>query len=175
MKSRPEKRTSMKTYSGKYHVKNPQRYKGDSSDVVYRSHWEKSCFIWLDEHKDVEWWNSEEFVVRYFYDVDKVWRRYFIDLTIRWKNGKTILVEVKPKKQCQPPKVKKPKSQRSLNEAFTWVMNCNKWEAADKVAKDNGWEFVIWTEDELKRFGIMKDHPGKLKKQPRYSKKKKST
>ena len=43
-------------------------------------------------------------------------------------------------------------------------MNCNKWEAADKIAKDNGWEFVIWTEDDLKRFNILKEQPGKMKK-----------
>ena len=175
MKSRPDKRTSTKTYSGKYNVKNPDMYKGDASDVIYRSSWEKACFQYLDGHKEVKWWNSEEFVVRYYYDVDQVWRRYFIDLVIKWKNGKTVLVEVKPKKQCQPPKVKKPKSKRSLNEAFTWVMNCNKWEAADKVAKDNGWEFVIWTEDELKRFGILKSQPGRLNALPRYPKKKKLT
>ena len=43
-------------------------------------------------------------------------------------------------------------------------MNCNKWEAADKIAKDNGWEFVIWTEDDLERFGILKKQPGRMKK-----------
>ena len=175
MKARPDKRTSTKTYSGKYHVKNPDRYKGNHNDVIYRSQWEKACFMWLDDHKEVKWWNSEEFVVRYFYEVDQVWRRYHVDLAIKWKNGKTLLVEVKPKKQCQPPKVKRPKSKRSLNEAFAWVMNCNKWEAADKIAKDNGWEFVIWTEDELKQFGILKKQPGRLNPLPRYSKKKKLT
>ena len=170
MKSKPDKRNNMKTYSGKYQVKHPEMYKGDASDVVYRSQWEKACFIHLDGNKEVEWWASEEFVVPYFYEVDKKMHRYFIDLSIRYKNGKLLLVEVKPKRQCQPPKVKKPKSKRSLNEAYTWIMNVNKWEAADKIAKDNGWEFVIWTEDELKRFGILKSQPGKLKSMPRYKK-----
>jgi hypothetical protein len=33
----------------------------------------------------------------------------------------------------------------------------NKWEAANTYAKDRGWEFVIWTENDLKRMGIMKE------------------
>jgi hypothetical protein len=151
-------------YKGKYKVRNPEMYKGDLNTVEYRSNWEKQCFLWLDGNKDVEWWSSEEFVVPYYYDVDKKMHRYFVDLSIRWKNGKLHLIEVKPKKQTQPPKTKRPKSKASLNEAYTWIKNQNKWEAADKIAKDNGWEFLIWTEEELERFGILKKQPGKMKK-----------
>jgi hypothetical protein len=153
-----------KTYSGKYKVKHPKMYKGNVDSVEYRSNWEKQCFIWLDGREEVEWWASEEFVVPYYYDIDKKMHRYFVDLSIKFKNGKLLLVEVKPKKQTVPPKIKRPKSKASLNEAYTWVMNCNKWEAADKIAKDNGWQFVIWTEDDLKRFGILKEQPGRMKK-----------
>lgn len=152
-----------KTYKGLYKVKHPEMYKGDATVVEYRSGWEKAAFIWLDGNKEVEWWSSEEFVVRYYYDVDKQYHRYFVDLTIKWKSGKVVLVEIKPKKQTRPPKVKRPKSKRALNEAYAWIMNCNKWEAADKIAKDNGWEFLIWTEDDLERFGILKKQPGKIK------------
>ena len=164
-----------KTYSGKYHVKHPDKYKGDASNVTYRSMWEKQCFIFLDGNREVEWWNSEEFVIRYIYDVDKKYHRYFMDLVIKWKNGKTVLVEIKPKKQTQPPKTNRPRSKRSLTEAFTYVKNRNKWEAADKIAKDNGWHFVIWTEDELKEMGILKKQPGRLNSLPKYSNKKKLT
>ena len=153
-----------KTYSGKYKVRHPQMYKGDVNNVEYRSSWEHQCFKWLDGREEVEWWASEEFVVPYYYDVDKTMHRYFVDLSIKFKIGKLLLVEVKPKKQTLPPKTKRPKSKRSLNEAYTWIMNCNKWEAADKIAKDNGWEFVIWTEDDLERFGILKKQPGRMKK-----------
>ena len=165
-----------RTYSGKYKVRHPEMYKGNPDKVEFRSHWEKDCFVWLDGNSQVEWWNSEEFVVRYYYDIERKYRNYLVDLTIKWKNGKTFLVEIKPKKQTVPPKVKRPKSKRSLNEAYTWVMNCNKWEAADKVAKDNGWEFYIWTEEELQKFGILKKQPGKMKKmKPMRPYRKKST
>jgi hypothetical protein len=75
-----------------------------------------------------------------------------------------LLVEVKPKKQTEPPKAKNPKSKRSLNEVFAYIKNRNKWEAAEQVAKDNGYGFDIWTEIELTKMGILKKTPGKLKK-----------
>ena len=156
-----------KTYSGKYHVKHPEKYKGDAKKVFYRSMWERDCFVWLDEHaRDIEWWNSEEFFVRYYYEVDKKYHRYFIDLAIKWKDKGVTLVEVKPKRQTKPPRVKTPKTKQQLTEAFTWVRNQSKWEAANEFAKDNGWKFVIWTEDDLKNMGILKTEPGKLNKLP---------
>lgn len=152
-----------KTYSGKYNVKNRNKYRGNPDDVTYRSHWEKQAFMWLEKRNDVEWWNSEELVIPYFYEVDKKRHKYHVDLLIKWKDGKTTMVEIKPKKQTIAPKVKNPKSKRSLNEVFAYVKNTNKWHAANEVAKDNGWHFEIWTEDELKKRGILKEIKGKIK------------
>ena len=50
-------------------------YKGNVDSVEYRSNCEKQCFIFLDGNKDVEWWASEEFVVPYYYDIDKKMHR----------------------------------------------------------------------------------------------------
>ena len=96
--------------------------------------------------------------------MDKKWHKYHVDFWIKFKNGNVLLVEVKPKKQTQPPKSKTPRSKRSLNEAFTYIKNRNKWEAAEQVAKDNGYKFAIWTEDELTKMKILNKTPGKLKK-----------
>jgi hypothetical protein len=153
-----------KTYSGKYSIRNRDIYRGDPTKVTYRSNWEKQAFIWLEKNNNVEWWNSEEMIVPYFYEVDKKRHRYHVDLLIKWKDGRTVMVEIKPKKQTVAPKVKNPKSKRSLNEAFAYIKNMNKWEAATEVAKDNGWHFEIWTEIELRKKGILKKEPGKLKK-----------
>ena len=165
------------TYKGKYKVKNPKKYKGDVDNVTYRSGWELNVMQYLDEHKGVEKWNSEDFIIRYYYDVDKKYHNYHMDFWIKFTNGKVLLVEVKPKKQTVPPKAKNPKSKRSLNEAFTYIKNVNKWEAAEKIAKDNNYGFEIWTEVELEKYGILKKTPGKLKKikpLPPYRKKKKT-
>lgn len=164
-------------YKGKYKVKNVSKYKGNTQEVVYRSSWELAVMKHLDNNPEISKWNSEDFVVRYYYDVDKKYHSYHVDFWIKYKNGKVLLVEVKPKKQTLPPVTKTPRSKKSLNEAFTWIKNCNKWEAAGKIAKDNGYSFQIWTEEELKKMGILKKQPGKLKKLkpiPPYRKKKKT-
>ena len=153
-----------RTYKGKYTVKNPKKYKGDLDKVIYRSNWEHQVMIYLDEHSGVSQWNSEDFIIPYYYDVDKKWHKYHMDFWIKFTNGKVLLVEVKPKKQTEPPKAKNPKSKRSLNEVFAYIKNRNKWEAAEQVAKDNGYGFDIWTEIELTKMGILKKTPGKLKK-----------
>ena len=35
-------------YSGKFKVKNLNKYKGDFDNVIYRSLWEKHVFKWCD-------------------------------------------------------------------------------------------------------------------------------
>lgn len=152
----------MKTYSGKYKVKNRKKYKGDADNVVFRSMWERNAFAWCDDHSEIKEWSSEEVVIPYYYDVDKRYHRYFIDLKITFKNGKTILVEIKPAKETQPPK-RPDKSKRYLTEAMTYVKNQNKWAAASEYAKDNGWSFEIWTEHKLEALGINKKQLKPLK------------
>jgi hypothetical protein len=162
----------MKTYSGKYKVKNDLKYKGDASNVVFRSMWERNCFAWCDDNSEIKEWSSEEIVVPYFYDVDKKYHRYFVDLKITFNNGKTILVEIKPEREVQLPK-RPDKSQRYLNEALTYVKNQNKWKAASEFAKDRGWTFEIWTEKTLQNMGILPKALKPLKPLKPYKKPKK--
>jgi hypothetical protein len=132
-------------YSGRYTVKNPKKYKGDSTQVVYRSLWEKHAFKWCDNNSDIVEWSSEEVVIPYLYEVDKRYHRYFMDLKIKFRNGKTVLVEIKPDKETRPPEGQR-RTKRYINEAFTYIKNQNKWDAAYEYAQDRGWEFWIWTE-----------------------------
>ena len=92
-------------YSGKYKPKNPTKYTGDSSKVVYRSLWEKHCFKWCDNNPQVLKWSSEEVVIPYLWEVDKRYHRYFVDLKIKFNNNETWLIEVKPDKQTRPPTI----------------------------------------------------------------------
>lgn len=142
-------------YSGVYKVKNRNKYRGDPDKVVYRSLWEKQCFAWCDRSTEVKFWSSEEVVIPYFYDVDKRYHRYFVDLLIEFQD-KTVLVEIKPKKETEPPKSKSRKTKRYIQEGLTYVKNRNKWDAAKSYAADRNWHFEIWTEDTLKQMGIMK-------------------
>lgn len=149
-------------YSGRYKP-NIKKYRGNPDKVVYRSMWEKYAFMWCDKNEDIKSWSSEETVVPYYYDVDKRYHRYFVDLKITFKNGKTVLVEIKPEKETAPPAGSR-KTKRYISEALTYVKNMNKWEAAHSFANDRGWEFQVWTENTLRKMGIMpKETPGKLK------------
>lgn len=162
-------------YSGKYKVKNPNKYKGDHTNVVYRSMWEKYCFKWCDESPEVREWSSEEVVIPYFYEVDKKYHRYFMDLKITYTNGKTVLVEIKPDKETKPPAFNGRKTKRYITEGLTYVKNMNKWAAAQNYAADRGWGFQIWTEDTLHKMGIKPKSTKPLKPLAPYKKRKKST
>ena len=142
-------------YSGKFKPKNPKKYKGDFTNIVFRSMWEKYCFKWCDENSDVKSWSSEETVIPYLYEVDKKYHRYFMDLKITFKSGQTILVEIKPSNQTVPPVSPGRKTKRYINEGLTYVKNQNKWKAAQRYAKDRGYGFQIWTEHTLEKMGIM--------------------
>ena len=150
-------------YSGKYKVKNPLKYKGDHTKVVYRSMWERNCFNWCENEPSVKEWCSEEVVIPYFYDVDKKYHRYFMDLKIVYTDGRTVLVEIKPAKETMPPK-RPDKSKRYLNEAFTYIKNENKWKATREYVKDRGWTFEIWTEHVLEAKGMLTKPLKPLKK-----------
>ena len=156
----------MKYHQGIYRLKNPKKYKGNPDNVIFRSGWEKSCFIWCDTNPRITEWSSEEVVVAYVYEVDNKFHRYYVDLKFTM-NKQVYLVEIKPKKETEVPKNAN-KSKRYINESLTYIKNCNKWEAAEKYAKKRGWKFQIWTEDTLTAMGIMPKKlgkvPGKMKK-----------
>jgi len=141
-------------YSGRYKVKHRSKYKGDPDKVIFRSLWERHCFRWCDENPKIKNWSSEETIIPYFYEVDKKYHRYFVDLKITFKDGKTIIVEIKPDKETKPPAFNGRKTKRYINEGLTYVKNMNKWSAAQKYSLDNGYEFQIWTEKELEAMGI---------------------
>ena len=153
----------MGTYKGKYRVVNTHKYRGDLNNVIYRSQWEKACFLWCDRNSNIREWSSEEVIIPYYYDVDKKYHRYFMDLKFTTTEGKTFLIEIKPEKQTKVPKNPN-RSKRYISEALAYVKNQNKWQAANEYALDRGWHFQIWTENELRSLGILqKPTPGKLK------------
>lgn len=146
-------------YQGKFRPKNPQKYKGDPSNIIYRSSWELRLFNYLDQHPSVQKWSSEEFFIPYISPIDGKWHRYFPDVYVEQINtdGKkqTVLIEVKPDAQTRPPELKNRLtakgniSRRYLNEVKTWGTNEAKWKAAQEFCIDRGWTFQILTEKQL--------------------------
>jgi len=141
-------------YKGKWKPKNYSKYSGNSKNITYRSLWERQAFKWCDDNPDIVKWSSEEVVVPYRSKTDGKAHKYYPDLKITYSNGKTVLVEIKPKKQTKPPKVRSRKTSRYLKEVYTYGVNISKWEYANEYAKDRGWTFEIWTEETLKSKGM---------------------
>lgn len=150
-----------KYYQGKFRPKNPQKYMGDPTNIIYRSGWELKLMSYLDSHPKVVEWGSEEIVIPYKSPIDNRWHRYFMDFIVKQVNAEgvkeTILIEVKPKAQTRPPDPSKMKAKtktgkptkRYLREVQTWGVNEAKWKAAVEYCKDRKWKFQIFTEDQL--------------------------
>ena len=140
-------------YSGQFKPKNPQKYIGDHTNIVYRSSWEVKVMDWLDRNPDILSWASEELIIPYKSPVDNRLHRYFPDFLVKMRTGegklKTMLLEVKPKKQTQEPEQKKRITKQYINEVTTWGVNQAKWKAATEYCSDRGWEFMLITEDHL--------------------------
>ena len=140
-------------YSGRFIPKHPQKYVGDANNIIYRSSWECRVMNWLDLNDDIISWASEELIVPYVSPIDGRNHRYFPDFIVKVKTKtgsfKTLMLEVKPKKQTHPPEVRKRVTKQYINEVTTWGVNQAKWKAANEFCLDRGWEFKIITEDHL--------------------------
>ena len=140
-------------YSGKYIPTNKTKYRGDVNKIVYRSLWERRFMVYCDNTKEILEWGSEEVIIPYISPLDGKLRRYFPDFYIKVrqkdKSIKKMIIEVKPKIQCGPPKTPKRKTQRFINEVRTWGVNQAKWEAAIEWCTDRNMEFKILTEDHV--------------------------
>jgi len=140
-------------YKGKFRPINPKKYKGDPSNVIYRSRWELVLMKKLDEHPDVLEWSSEEIVIPYRSPIDGKLHRYFPDFYVKRKNREgvieSIIIEVKPYAQTLEPKVQSNITKRYIQEVHTYGINKSKWTQAQEYCKDRGWKFMIITEHEL--------------------------
>ena len=140
-------------YKGKYQPSFPKKYKGNPSNIIYRSLWERKFMVWCDKNKNILEWGSEEIALPYRSPLDNKIHRYFPDfyVKVRETNGsiKKMLIEIKPKKQCIEPKVQKKKTKGYIYEVKEYVRNQAKWEAAKEFCEDRQWEFKVITEDEL--------------------------
>ncbi len=144
------------SYKGFFKPKNPAKYKGNPSNVIYRSGWELKLMAYLDAHPDVIQWSSEEFCIPYKSPIDGKIHRYFPDFFVRRKTVdnliESVIIEVKPYIQVKEPKpiIKGSKpTRRYLREVQTWGVNSAKWVAAEQYCKQREWKFQILTEKDL--------------------------
>ena len=143
--------------------------------VYYRSSWEKKIMTWLDNNKSIVKWGAECLRIPYqmtHFDSGNTKIKehsYYPDFyyEMRLSNGelKQVVVEVKPMKEYKmvqalnegklevPDKgLKKLKNfEYDLKMAYK---NKNKWETMISWCNKKGYDFIIITEDHLKKFNL---------------------
>ena len=139
-------------YKGNFKPSNRKKYLGNINRVVFRSLWERRFMIYCDNNPQVLKWSSEEIKIKYISPIDRKWHLYYPDFYIKIRNQykqlEHLIIEVKPKKYCKPPKEGKNKK-TFLWESKNFVINKAKWDAANEFCVSKGWKFKILTEDQL--------------------------
>ena|ERR1700722_19555635 len=135
---------------GFFKPQHPEKYKGNPTTIVWRSMWECKVMARLDLSSAVEWWSSEETIIPYRNPAKGRIARYFPDILVKYKNGTTELIEIKPYKETIPPRMPKDgrSNRRFKRECITWAINNKKWEAAREYCTHRGWNFKLLTEQE---------------------------
>jgi len=143
-----------KRYKGKFKIKNPNKYLGNPTNIIYRSLMERRFMEWCDSNDKCYKWSSEEVIIPYISPIDNKKHRYFPDFLIQTLKG-WFLIEIKPHIQSRPPKklvvenLNLKKKRRYIKSVQTWLVNEAKWKAAQKVCEKKGWSFQILTEKQL--------------------------
>jgi hypothetical protein len=116
---------------GRYKPKNPHKYNGKVNKITYRSLWERRFMLYCDKSDQIFKWSSEELHIPYLSPKDGEWHNYYPDFVVNTKDGREIVVEIKPSYQKN------------------WAINRAKWEAAQRFCDIHGFEFKVLTEHEL--------------------------
>lgn len=138
-------------YQGLFRPHYPEKYIGNTHNIVYRSSWERRFFKYCDETPGILRWASEEFHIPYLSPLDNRIHRYFPDvwMEVQTPSGlRAYLIEIKPHAQAELRPAKR-KTQKYIREAMTVAVNHAKWTAAKAFCLERNWEFQVLTEHEL--------------------------
>ena len=143
-----------KYLQGRFKPNFPEKYKGDPTNIIYRSSWEFKFLNWLDKNSNVEWYSSEEISIPYWDPVMKKQRRYFPDMVFKSKtsdgSSKVFMVEIKPSKFTKEPVKKSRVTKSYIREMYMYQLNQSKWKSAREFCADRNIEFKVLTEEDLK-------------------------
>jgi len=139
-----------KYFQGLFKPINPQKYKGNPTQICFRSSYELKLLTYLDRHPEIVWYSSEELSIPYRSPIDRSLRRYYPDILCKRRND-ILMIEVKPKFQRNPPVLAEGKRMTASHKraVITYAINDAKWKAARAYCEDRGWIFKIMTEKEL--------------------------
>jgi hypothetical protein len=158
-------------HQGYFRPANLSKYKGDPTQIIFRSEWERKFCAWCDMHPNIIKWSSEPVAIPYINPCAKLvngvyqsaMHNYYVDffVTIQKENAQeSWLIEIKPGMQVptsdQILRVSKmlneeknrtdKKIRRYNNELKTLLVNRAKFLAAKKFAEQRGCKFAICDE-----------------------------
>ena len=131
---------------GIYEVKNTQKYVGNSKPR-YRSGWEMTFMLFLDNNDHILNWASEPVRIPYRNPLTGKMTNYVPDFIVTYRSPDSTvrgeLIEIKPKKQSLI------ESKQSQYDRAMVAINYAKWDAATKWCKQQGLSFRVITEDQI--------------------------
>lgn len=131
---------------GTYTVKNTQKYVG-TGEPRYRSGWEMTFMMFLDNNDSIVNWASESIRIPYRNPVTGKQSMYVPDFFITYRDRtnrmRAELVEIKPKKQSLI------ESKMSARDGAIVAVNYAKWDAATKWCRRQGITFRVINEDQI--------------------------
>jgi len=138
---------------GLYTVKNPAKYVGKNTPR-YRSGWELTFMMFLDNNDNILQWASESISIPYRNPLTGKNSMYVPDFFVTYKTRNNIaraeLIEIKPKKQSLI------ESKASDRDRAIVAVNYAKWDAATKWARRQGLTFRVINEDQIFHQGSKK-------------------
>jgi hypothetical protein len=138
---------------GNYTVKNLGKYVG-KNQPRYRSGWELTFMMFLDNNDNIVQWASESISIPYRNPLTGKQSMYVPDffVTYRSKDSTTRaeLIEIKPKSQSLI------ESKSTDRDRAIVAVNYAKWDAATKWARRNGLTFRVINEDQIFHQGSKK-------------------
>lgn len=109
--------------------------------IIYRSGLEYQFIQFCENNPKIKQWASEPISIKYFSRLTGKEQNYYPDYVIETQDGTKIIVEIKPYNQTIKPA---DQDSRWLKEA--WVVNTDKWKAANEFAHDHNAKFIVVTE-----------------------------
>lgn len=145
--------------------------------IYYRSSWEYKIMNWLDKSEKVVKWGAECITIPYQMthfdrgDVSVKNHNYYPDFYYEMLSNdgslKKVVAEVKPKKEfemviaLQEKRLQVPNQSSNLKKlkSFEYDLkmaqkNRDKWNTMIKYCNKKGWEFIVITEEHLKKFNL---------------------
>lgn len=137
---------------GLYQIKNKQKYIGRKSPV-FRSSWESTFMMFLDNHPSILQWASESIRIPYRDPLTNKQKGYYPDFFIIYVDAlgqkHAEIVEIKPASQTGQKKTKS-----AVNNAQI-IKNHAKWQCAMQYCEMNGIKFRLLTENEMFKKGTL--------------------